>query len=433
VKTLENRVREATRAVGETVPASSVPPLRLPEASSSFASFAGSARWRRWLAPAAAAAAVIVVAAVLVAVRGSVGPGKGTSPSASGGAFVPQYTSVDGVPPYYVALTASKNPYYVPSYAVIRNTLTGATLGTVRASVPGDTISAVTAAADDRTFVLAEDKWVGNNSTFDQYYEPRSFYLLRLNADGKPASLTRLPMTGGPLVTGMALSPDGTMLAIGDQPRPTRAFRPPVPRTQLHVYTLATGAVRTWYAYGTIGGPPDDPESISWTGNGQQLLFDWDGSRTDGQQEGPWLLNLAAGGTSLLADSRQVISTYNPGVRQEPPGCEDDQIVTPDGSAVICPTANLYDQNITPSMEHMEIKFLEYSTATGHLVRTLALNVKDATEIPEANVLWSNAAGTVLIAAIPNIGIGWVGIIRGNTFMPIPMPPNEHPYYLGAW
>jgi hypothetical protein len=432
VNSLENRVREATRAVGETVPASSVPPLRLPETSS----FSGPARWPRlgrWLAPAAAAAAVIVLAAALVAVRGSVGPGADTSPAASGGTFVPQYTGVDGVPPYYVALTASGNPYFVPSYAVIRNTVTGATLGTIKASVPGDTISAVTAAADDRTFVLAEDKWVGNNSTFDQYYEPRSFYLLRLNSGGKPTSVTRLPMTGGPLVTGMALSPDGTMLAIGDQPRPTGHYPSPVPQTQLHVYTLATGAVRTWYADGTIGSPPDDPESISWTGNEQQLLFDWNSA--DRQQRGPWLLNLAAGGTSLLAGSRQIMSTYSSGPPLHSLTCQRDQIVTPDGSSVICPALEIYRQTSSHGREYREdaAAFLEYSTATGQLVRTLGpFYIKDADAFT-GNVLWSNAAGTVLIGAIPNTGNGQIGVIRGRTFMQIPIPPNDHADYVGAW
>jgi hypothetical protein len=431
VNTLERRVREAARAVAETVPDSAVPPLRLPETSScSRAANPYRTRSGRWLAPLAAAAAVIAVAAVLVAVRGTFGPGTGAaSPAASGGVSAPQVTGADGVPPYYVGITANANPYFVPSYAVVKDTTSGATLGTIRPSVRGYTIRAVTAAADDRTFVLAEEKWVGNNSTFDQYYETRSFYLLRLSPDGRPASLTRLPMTAGPQVTGIALSPDGTRLAVAVAPRPTRAFPPSVQQTQLRVYTLATGAVRTWSAYGMIGSPPDDPESLSWTGDGQQLLFDWDGSSADRQQEGPWLLTLARAGTSLLADSRQIMSTDTPaGTRS----CDDDQIITPDGSAVICPTAVQYGQD-SAGRQHIGVTFFEYSTATGHLVRTLALDIKNVTEGPEANVLWSNAAGTVLIGAVPDNGIGWAGIVRGSTFTPIPMPPNEHPFYLGAW
>src|ERR1700678_625113 len=251
VNTLENRVREAARAVAETVPASTVPPLRV--AGTSACGWPASRRWGRWLAPVAAAAAVIVVAALLVAVRGGFGPGAGASPPASGGVT----TGPDGVPPYYVSSNATA--FFAPSNAVVKDTTTGATLGMIKPSVPGDTISAVTAAADDRTFVLAEDKWVGMNSTSFQYYETRSFYLLRLNSDGRPASVTRLPMTAGPLVTGIALSPDGTRLAIAVHPAPATGPTAAAQQTQLRVYTLASGAVRTWYANGTIGSPPTDP------------------------------------------------------------------------------------------------------------------------------------------------------------------------------
>jgi hypothetical protein len=428
VNALENRVRESVRAVAQTVPDSAVPPLRLPR-TRAISGWRMRRRWGRRLTPVAAAVAVIVVVALLVAVRGSFGPGTGASPPASGGVIAPQYIGADGVPPYYVAVTANANPYFVPSYAVVRDTTTGATLGTIRASVPGYTIRAVTGAADDRTFVLDEDKWVGNNASEDQIYEPHSFYLLRLNSDGRPASVTRLPMTAGPLVSGMALSADGTRLAIAVAPRPAGRPKPTVPQTQLRVYTLATGAVRTWSGYGSIG-QSDDPGSISWTANGQQLVFDWYEGLTDRQQSGPWLLTLAGPSTSLLADSHQVISTFSP---VHPLSCSDDQIVTPDGSAVICPEATAYGPISSQGGQHMAVRFLEYSTATGRLVRTVAVNFKNTTQDPEVNVLWSNAAGTVLIGAVPNLGIGWVGIINGSTFTPIPLPPNTHPYYLGAW
>ena len=419
MNTLENRVREAARAVAETVPASTVPPLRV--AGTSACGWPASRRWGRWLAPVAAAAAVIVVAALLVAVRGGFGPGAGASPPASGGVT----TGPDGAPPYYVSSNATA--FFAPSNAVVKDTTTGATLGTIKPSVPGDTISAVTAAADDRTFVLAEDKWVGMNSTSFQYYETRSFYLLRLNSDGRPASVTRLPMTAGPLVTGIALSPDGTRLAIAVHPVPATGPTAAAQQTQLRVYTLASGAVRTWYANGTIGSPPIDPGSISWTASGQQLAFDWSPD-SQGEQDGTWLLTLARGGTSLLADSRQVMSTHSP---KSPPSCGDDQIVTPDGSAVICPSVTVLGR--AKGHSHIEVTFLEYSTATGRRVRTIAFDIKKATGIPAANVLWSNATGSVFIGAIPNVGNGRAGIVRGGTFTPIPMPPNTDPYYLGAW
>ena len=104
---------------------------------------------------------------------------------------------------------------------MVRATATGATLATIKLSVAHGTIVAVTAAADDRTFVLDETPYaIGGNTE----YGPRTFYLLRLNADGHVQSLSRLPMSvpGGQMMTGLALSPDGSKLAMAVVPDPTR-------------------------------------------------------------------------------------------------------------------------------------------------------------------------------------------------------------------
>ncbi len=50
------------------------------------------------------------------------------------------------MPPYFVTLT--------PTDAVVHLTVSGASVATIRPSLPGGTIVAVTAAGDDRTFVL---------------------------------------------------------------------------------------------------------------------------------------------------------------------------------------------------------------------------------------------------------------------------------------
>jgi hypothetical protein len=71
--------------------------------------------------------------------------------------------------------------------------------------------------------------------------------------------LTRLPFTAGRLVAGVALSPDGRKLAVAVQPQ-DNSRQPGF--TQLRVYTLATGAVRTWSQdSGTIGADEDDAMS----------------------------------------------------------------------------------------------------------------------------------------------------------------------------
>ena len=133
---------------------------------------------------------------------------------------------------------------------------------------------AVTAAADDRTFVLDTQPWDNAN----QAYAPRTFLPLRLSRPAEASlSLTRLAVSvpAGQLMTGFALSPDGSKLAIAVQPDNDK--REP-DLTEVKVITLATGATRTWTANGTIGFGPDDARSLSWTDNERTLAFDWEGS-----------------------------------------------------------------------------------------------------------------------------------------------------------
>jgi len=90
--------------------------------------------------------------------------------------------SLAGVPPYYVAVKNS-------SQAQVRATATGATLATIKTSVP---FVGVTGAADDRTFVLDAQRQVMGPTVL--WPDPPKFYLLRLNASGGEQSLTRLAL-----------------------------------------------------------------------------------------------------------------------------------------------------------------------------------------------------------------------------------------------
>ena len=94
---------------------------------------------------------------------------------------------------------------------------------------------AVTAAGDDRTFVLAEQ---------GQDRKAVTFYQFRLGSSGRPGALTRLPMSvaDGKTMTGLALSPDGTRLAI--------AVAPGGGVQQVRLYPVHGGAGRTWSATG---------------------------------------------------------------------------------------------------------------------------------------------------------------------------------------
>ncbi len=425
MNSLEDRIRAAAAAAGDTVRPDSVPPLTLRTEQMTIASLdAGGRRWPRTLAPVAAAVAVVGVIVAAVLAGGTVHH----VPAAGNGAPPPTPSTVstgaaanvgrDGVPPYYVALNSAANPVTHPVYAVVRATTTGAALGTIQPSVPGGTIRAVTAAADDRTFVLDESK-PGN----DNLVGTRWFYLLRLSAAGKPVSLTKLPFTAGQLVTGVALSPDGKRLAVAIQPQDNPKY-PDL--TQLRVYTLATGAVRSWIQNnGVIGSGEDDAMSVSWTADGRELAFDW--GPESGPGLGTWLLDTTRGGSGLLANSHQVLSLG----RLDTLSCQTDQIVSGDGSVIICGALKVSGR--PGSGESVEVGFQEYSTTTGKLVRTLYRHTISHAQGGSAGLMWSNASGSVLIVAVPNSGSGVVGILHGNTFTRLTVPNVLNAEFAGTW
>jgi hypothetical protein len=447
---VEERVRAATRAAGDTVAPDSVPPLRL-RSRRPFRFRAST--WARWLAPVAAAAAVIAVAVATVTVGHTVNHRTGGTAASSVAASpvktgppLSSYIASGRVPKYYLSVESTGNPIFNPSYAVVRETATGQSPG-AWTPADGQTVIAVTAAADDQTFVADVQPFASPKGNGTQSTEPRTFYTLVLSrTTGIVETVNRLPISvpAGQQMTGFALSPDGKKLAIALEP----ANDTPGPNlTKVKVITLATGAVRTWTGDGLIGFSPDDAKSLSWTGNDRTLAFDWEASE-GGTQTGVWLLDLAKGGSSLLADSREALtvidqdlgistpvpSTSTPVNRlvsasASPvvtrPMCQEDSIITPDGSAIVCGAIKAVNQVIKPPSQGGlqrggETEYLEWSAASGKVTRVLGHWTFGSVGALSAGVLWSNASGSVLIGWIPNSRGGRVGVISGNEFTPLP-------------
>jgi hypothetical protein len=442
MNTIEDRIRAAAHAAADTVPPDGAPPLRLPPAGSrrhwrsSGAGWTSTGRagwrrvgsggtgWARRLTPLAAAVAVVVVVIAVVSIgRAMHSPAGGAAPATSGpgpvvaGPPISSYVASGQVPPYYVAITSRDNkPFVNPSYAVVEATASGKTLAAIQPSVADGTIVAVTAAADDRTFVLDEERWT--TSATGQDYGARTFYEFRLSSSGQPGPLTRLSMSvpSGQQLTGLALSPDGSKLAMALQPETNK--QPDL--TLVKVYTLATGAVRTWTGHGSIGAGPDDARSLSWTSDERTLAFDWNGTGT-GQQLPVGLLQLDAPGSNLLAASRAV-SFGDPartsGAPSYPPACQEDLIITLDGSKVVCGAIQF--RILAGGVVDDETEFREFFTATGKVPHILGY-WKFHNVIPNiVGVLWSNSSGSVLIGVIPGGGVGRIGVISGNSFTPLP-------------
>jgi hypothetical protein len=362
---IEDRIRAATQACADAVPPEGVPPLRLPAELGSRRWRSADRGWNRWargLTPVAAAVAVLMVIIAVVGIGRALHSTAGRAPAAGAGPVaagppISSYVASGQVPRYYIAITSrGGDPSTSPSYAVVAETASGKTLATIQPSVAHGTIVAVTAAADDRTFVLDEERW--STSVDDG---ARTFYELRLNSSGRPCPLTRLAASvpSGYQLDGLALSPDGSKLAVALEPATSTTPDLAI----VKVYTLATGAVRTWTGHGgSIGSGPDDARSLSWTSAGQTLAFD--------------------------------------------------------GSKVVCGAIQI--QVLVSSLLNTETQFREYSTATGQVTPILG-DWKFHNVTPNVvGVLWSNASGSVLIGVIPGGGHGRIGVISGNSFTPLP-------------
>jgi hypothetical protein len=404
----------------------SVPPLELPAEHPR-----GDGWRRRWLVPAAAAAAVVIVIAVTAL---TVGPGTRTRAPASapGGAVtgpmlpgpsLASYVSSGTIPPYFVAVAFTGKVAQSPAVAVVHDTVSGHALATIRPSIRGGTIVGVSAAGDDRTFVLDEQSYVKPKHPFPTPWQsgPHSFYLLRLSSAGRVSSLGRLRVTvpATQALNAFALSPDGQRLALAVQPRKGPA------RTDLEVVTLSTGSTRVWSAAGIFRSGAADSRALSWTADGRELAFEWE-PKNQGVEPPveERLLSLTSAGGDLLAASRRVIAT----TRQFKPSGSTFQVtdtgydpaVTPDGSAIV--TNAVYFQVKTKESGKAwngRFGFAEYSTRTGKLVRILGYwKVKPAGYF-FTQVLWSSPSGRVLIAVIPD---GRIGVIKGSEFTPLNMP-----------
>lgn len=215
----------------------------------------------------------------------------------------------------------------VPRYAVVLehrvggqaasvvDLVTGKVLGRVATPVVRSDFEWVAAAADDRSFVLAEQSLALGYR----------FYLLHLAASGEPAQLTLLevPPLHNAQIYGMALTADASMLAVAWQNNPTGPVS-----GHVSVTTLATGATRTWTsAHGSA-------LAVSWAGD-RTLAFAWQDINRPAQS-GLRLLDTAAPGTNPLA-SRLLIPASTRTATLSGLGAP---LITQDGSTVFATMAS---------------------------------------------------------------------------------------------
>jgi hypothetical protein len=401
MNTMEGRIRAAAHAAANTVPPDGVPPLQLP------GQVVPVRRRRGW---------------AVLAGRGST----------AGSTYVAELVKSGQIPPYYLEVTGTgADSIDGPAYVVVRATATGKALGTIRPSVPGDGIMGVTGAADDRTFILDEQPLAKRDRDLGR--EPHTFYEVRLDAAGKPGPVTKLPLSLPRYrLDAFSLSPDGGKLAMALQPWTDGGSN--LGSATVTVYTLATGQSHSWTGNGQVSLGQHD---LSWSSDGQTLAFPWSENFPDGAVSGFRVLDLAQGGGNLEADSHKVVPFY---VNGNTLGCTEAGVtMTADGSALICVGGRVVNPNAAPDRQQSQSGFLEFSAATGKLLRVLGGRPWPSGDVPPPlGLYWSNASGSLVIAtkdardisAKPLIELG---VQSATGFTPLPEKlPSEGPELL-AW
>lgn len=399
----------------------------------------------KFAGPLAAAAAVTAVIGLSIGVHSALGgrvvasnsdvPGSsGNGPGASSGT----------VPVYYAALTGITQPWVAHPFDItVRSTMTGSVLATVAPPSGYGTFGMVAPGQNDDEFIVGAQPWQpASNSHYTDNNDSAPVTLLMLHFDPATHAVSFGPLPGPKVslsgLDGVALSPDGTQLAVAAQVSPDELG--------LDVYSLTGGGVRTWSLsgaeasrgfFGTNG--MGGMDTLSWRPDGKDLAFDW--AASDGSVSEVRLLDTSQPGGSLLADSRAIFA-----LSPVPVGghflCTDVLIPSPDGTTLTCagrlwptlPPALKPNPTATPTpspipttspqdlvSERTTYGIGQYSAATGKFVTIIDPTVDRSNMGVNQQVFWTGSSS--LIGTLD----GPVFVLQGGRVHDIPWSSNISP------
>jgi hypothetical protein len=436
-------VEETARAMRELASTvTDAPPLRLAQRQGARAARpARPRRWTLWAVPLAAAVAVIALAVSLVAIKDLP---RGRVPLKNGSVS----PSMADPPTYYVAPKSTCTRTCKTTSLVVGDTFTGTTLATLQPP-HGTTFGVVSGAADDRTFVTDAMGLPASSKT-----EHVTWYLLKITpGSSSPARLTRLPIPATPAAAhleSVALSASGRELAMTYQLGSQTSGSAPAGTTVLRIYSMATGQLlHNWSTdqhvpFGLVNYPPNTQNNnqLSWVDGDTAVAFTTspdipnasEFTTKDLAYATVRVLDVAASGSDLIADSRVVWSTRIIGSNTKP-AC--DGVATPtlaaSGKTVVCTDINDDQSGSGPnSRVTWRMTWLAYETSAPKVARTLykAADTVSAHETGGAsiNLLWASASGsTLIIAWTPDTSdsrAAHFGVVSHGTFTPLPALPG---------
>ena len=425
------------------------PPLRLTADEAGFSPAGtrrgarGTRHWRSWGAPLTAAAVVVALAISLAIVRSSPnGSVVAPTPTASPG--------LGGAPRYYVALTKDNG-------IVAGDSVTGKTIATFAAPAPHTQFSAVTAAADDLTFVVSvltsSDGSFRTTSTVTC-----SWYELRLApGTADPARLTPLPIEPqpagpSPLVAlfNATLSGSGQQLAVAEY----TAWN----GTAVKVFSVATGRLLHDWTFTDPSIPPAPKNrgpgfggaglelpAMTWIDGDQTLALATPdlkhlGERTD-PAETVRELNVAGPASGdLLTDSTVVwvapIVKYPADQVQSPAEVLDECAMSPGSSLVISADGKTFSCTGQSPTDGYTQSFRTYpitldTTAAEKGRNDYQVTHAEALGLDTPMVQWASSSGETIIAAwntytkgtlTDAVGGLHIGVISHGKFTPLRFP-----------